>query len=54
MPSRRGGPVGAAAAVLAGMAVLAALEGEAGSGYERMCRWAVAADLEALGLVGRA
>ena len=49
----REGQVGTAAAVLAGMAVLAALEAETGSGYERMCRWAVEGDREALGRLPR-
>ena len=44
----REGPVGAAAAALAGMAVLATLEGETGSGYARMCRRAAEANGEAL------
>ena len=44
----REGPVGAAAAALAGMAVLAALEGETGGGYARLCGRTAEADREAL------
>ena len=46
--------MGVAASLLAGMAVLAALEGDTGSGYEQMCRWAVEADRQATGSVPRA
>ena len=49
----REGQVGTAAAVLAGMAALAALESDTGSGYERMCRWAVEGDSDALGRLPR-
>lgn len=50
----REGQVGTAAAVLAGLAVLAVLSGQHGGGYERLCRWAVAADRESIGRVPRA
>ena len=50
----REGPVGAAAAALAGMAVLATLEGETGSRYARMCGRAADANGEALDRAARA
>ena len=46
--------IGVAAAVPAGLAVLAALDGDTGDGYDQLCRRAVDADREALDRSSRA